>query len=190
MLPAAVGVTVAIVAAAGSALLLSYHAPTREHTAPAVRESVPDVTSRAPARATVPAPPAVAPGSPPPPPSAPARPDPSAHSVSPSPTPTVSGGTSPAASPSPSPTPSGTPGGTATAPAPVLRRGDTGPEVSGLQRRLRRLNLYGDRIDGVYTRHVEDAVRAYQLARGVTGDPPGEYGPATRKSLEAETTDP
>jgi murein L,D-transpeptidase YcbB/YkuD len=52
------------------------------------------------------------------------------------------------------------------------------------------LNLYGDEISGVFTRPVEDAVRNYQLARGITADPYGEYGPATRKSLEAETTQP
>ncbi|MFI9241556.1 peptidoglycan-binding protein [Streptomyces sp. NPDC053086] len=74
--------------------------------------------------------------------------------------------------------------------APVLRRGDTGPEVVELQLRLKQLNLYGDRIDGAFTRPVEDAVRNYQLARGVLRDPLGEYGPATRKSLEAETTKP
>ncbi|MFI2757603.1 peptidoglycan-binding protein [Streptomyces echinatus] len=72
----------------------------------------------------------------------------------------------------------------------MLRRGDTGPEVTELQLRLRQLNLYGDRIDGTYTRPVEDAVRTYQLARGILTDPLGEYGPATRKTLESETQKP
>jgi peptidoglycan hydrolase-like protein with peptidoglycan-binding domain len=72
----------------------------------------------------------------------------------------------------------------------VLRLGDRGPEVTGLQQRLRQLNLYGDQITGVFTRPVEDAVRNYQLARGVRGDTLGVYGPATRKSLEAETSEP
>ncbi|WP_227025963.1 peptidoglycan-binding domain-containing protein [Streptomyces fodineus] len=74
--------------------------------------------------------------------------------------------------------------------APVLQPGDDGPEVAELQLRLRQLNLYADQIDGVYTRPVEDAVRNYQLARGIWSDPLGVYGPATRRSLEAETSEP
>ncbi|MER6027980.1 peptidoglycan-binding domain-containing protein [Streptomyces sp. NPDC001851] len=74
--------------------------------------------------------------------------------------------------------------------ATVLHRGDSGPEVTELQRRLRQVNLYGDRISGIFTRSVEDAVRTYQLARGIQGDPLGAYGPATRKSLESETSGP
>ncbi|MCG0063580.1 peptidoglycan-binding protein [Streptomyces tricolor] len=74
--------------------------------------------------------------------------------------------------------------------APVLRRGDTGPEVTELQQRLRQLHLYGDRPDGIFSRPVEDAVRTYQRARGITGDALGTYGPATRRSLESETTEP
>jgi peptidoglycan hydrolase-like protein with peptidoglycan-binding domain len=74
--------------------------------------------------------------------------------------------------------------------APVLRRGDTGPEVTELQLRLRQLNLYVDPIDSTFTRPVEDAVRTYQLARGILSDPLGAYGPATRKTLESETTPP
>ncbi|MFF3915678.1 peptidoglycan-binding protein [Streptomyces sp. NPDC001852] len=62
--------------------------------------------------------------------------------------------------------------------------------MTELQERLRQLNLYGDEIDGVFTRPVEDAVRNYQLARGIQGDALGVYGPATRKSLEAETAEP
>jgi peptidoglycan hydrolase-like protein with peptidoglycan-binding domain len=72
----------------------------------------------------------------------------------------------------------------------VLRRGDQGPQVTELQERLRQLNLYGGRIDGVFTRPVEDAVRTYQLARGIQGDTLGVYGHATRRSLEAETSEP
>jgi len=46
------------------------------------------------------------------------------------------------------------------------------------------------RADGHFDRHLEDAVRWYQWARGITGDDPGVYGPATRASLEAETSQP
>ncbi|EST24016.1 hypothetical protein M878_32120 [Streptomyces roseochromogenus subsp. oscitans DS 12.976] len=52
------------------------------------------------------------------------------------------------------------------------------------------MNLYDDQIDGDYTRQVEDAVRTYQLARGIQDDTLGVYGRATRKSLEAETSAP
>ncbi|MGV4987998.1 peptidoglycan-binding domain-containing protein [Streptomyces sp. NRAIS4] len=62
--------------------------------------------------------------------------------------------------------------------------------MTELQLRLRQLNLYGDEISGSYTHPVEDAVRNYQLARGIRGDALGVYGPATRKSLEAETSEP
>ncbi|ALO93540.1 hypothetical protein SHL15_2388 [Streptomyces hygroscopicus subsp. limoneus] len=190
VLLAAGGAGVAVVAVAGSALF-SYQAPVRGRAAQEVRESVPETTTRAPSSATAPAPP-VTPRPPLPSPSATADPSPSQGSASPSPTatPTASASASrAAASPTPSTTPSGTPATTPAAP-PVLRRGDTGPEVTELQQRLRRLNLYGGRIDGVFTRAVEDAVRNYQLARGIMGDGLGTYGPATRRSLESETPEP
>ncbi|MYW15372.1 peptidoglycan-binding protein [Streptomyces sp. SID2955] len=182
----------AVVAAAAFALF-SYHAPARDRAAEVqeVRESIPDATSRAPASVRAPAPP-VPPRSPAPSSSAPVAPGPSATTASPSPTPTptASGSASPTASPSPTGTKvPGTPRTTPAA-APVLRRGDTGPEVTELQLRLRQLNLYGDPVDGVFGRSVETSVRTYQLARGILGDLPGEYGPATRRSLESETTDP
>ncbi|MFF1279527.1 peptidoglycan-binding protein [Streptomyces sp. NPDC058299] len=189
VLLAAGGAGIALVAAAGFALS-SYHEPSRDQTAPEVRQSIPDAVAPGPAPAS--APPA-APRSPAPPPprspSASADPSPSQGSASPSPTPTPSGSASGSASPTPSGTVSGTPHTTLAA-APVLRRGDTGPQVTDLQQRLRRLNLYGDQINGVFTRPVEDAVRNYQLARRIKGDTPGEYGPATRASLESETSQP
>ncbi|MGW3458910.1 peptidoglycan-binding domain-containing protein [Streptomyces olivaceoviridis] len=190
VLLAAGGAGVAVVAVAGSALF-SYQAPVRGRAAQEVRESIPETTTRAPSSATAPAPP-VASRPPLPSPSATADPSPSQGSASPSPTttPTASASASrAAASPTPSTTPSGTPGTTPAAP-PVLRRGDTGPEVTELQQRLRRLNLYAGRIDGIFTRPVEDAVRTYQLARGIMGDGLGTYGPATRRSLESETPEP
>ncbi|MEU8467517.1 peptidoglycan-binding domain-containing protein [Streptomyces sp. NPDC029006] len=189
MLLAAGGAGIALVAAAGFALS-SYHEPSRDQAAPEVRQSVPDAVAPGPTPAS--APPA-APRSPAPPPprspSASADPSPSQGSASPTPTPTPSGSASGSASPTPSGTVSGTPHTTLAA-APVLRRGDTGPQVTDLQQRLRRLNLYGDQVDGVFTRPVEDAVRNYQLARGIRGDTLGEYGPATRASLESETSQP
>lgn len=106
--------------------------------------------------------------------------------------------------PTPSPTPTGTPSGPGTtasasptpapsAPqeaAPVLRLGDQGPEVTELQLRLRQIGHYGGDSDGDYDREVEGAVRTYQLTRVILGDESGVYGPATRKSLESETSEP
>ncbi|WP_078963240.1 peptidoglycan-binding protein [Streptomyces durhamensis] len=116
------------------------------------------------------------------------RPSPSA-TPSPSPSPSAPAQTSRPAAPA---APTTVPAAPRTTPAvaPVLQRGDSGPQVTELQLRLRQLNLYDDRISGVFGAPVQDAVRTYQLARGIQGDTPGVYGPATRKSLEAETTRP
>jgi peptidoglycan hydrolase-like protein with peptidoglycan-binding domain len=73
---------------------------------------------------------------------------------------------------------------------PTLRRGDSGAEVTELQLRLSQLRMYMHRADGQFDRHLEDAVRWYQWARGITSDDSGVYGPATRASLEAETSQP
>ncbi|OXY94170.1 peptidoglycan-binding domain-containing protein [Streptomyces diastatochromogenes] len=184
------GAGVAVVAAAGMASgLFAYHPPARDRAAAQeVRPSVP--VSPPAATSSAPAPPAS------PHPAAP----PASPSTDPSPTPTVtSASPTPTASPSPSrssasPTPSATlartPNAAPTASAPVLQRGDKGPEVTELQLRLKQLNLYGDQVSGVFTRPVEDAVSNYQWARGITDDPLGVYGAATRKSLESETTEP
>jgi Putative peptidoglycan binding domain len=88
----------------------------------------------------------------------------------------------------------GTTGGGSTAQgAPVLRRGDSGPEVLELQKRLKEsaclCYLLGTE-NGRYTSSVEDAVSRYQLLHRVTGDPDGVYGPNTRRVLEAETPRP
>ncbi|WP_461030020.1 peptidoglycan-binding domain-containing protein, partial [Streptomyces sparsus] len=73
------------------------------------------------------------------------------------------------------------------APSGTLRRGDSGPAVQDLQRRLRQLYLYDRRMDGRYDRGVEYAVLRYQNGYGVRGDEPGVYGPNTRASLESRT---
>ncbi|OLZ69427.1 hypothetical protein AV521_18055 [Streptomyces sp. IMTB 2501] len=186
------GAGAAVVAAAGFASgLFSYHTPSREPAAQEVRESVPDVSTPGSASPTASPSPTVS--RPPVPPSRfTSTPRPSPPSTTPTATPT-----SPTPTPTPTPTASAdtphpvspTPATTSAA-APVLQRGDQGPEVAELQYRLWQLNLYDDQIDGVYTRSVEEAVRTYQLARGIQGDTPGVYGRATRKSLEAETTKP
>ncbi|MFF8711144.1 peptidoglycan-binding protein [Streptomyces sp. NPDC015184] len=70
----------------------------------------------------------------------------------------------------------------------TLRYGDQGPGVTELQHRLTEIRLYADPADGNYTDRVEYAVNAYQSYRLIKGDPPGVYGPHTRRALEAETT--
>ncbi|QCX76314.1 Putative peptidoglycan binding domain protein [Streptomyces sp. YIM 121038] len=75
-------------------------------------------------------------------------------------------------------------------PPPVLRLGDRGPEVTGLQYRLRRLQLYEGPTDGVYTPLLAQSVARYQWTRDITEDPLGTYGKATRRALEAETRAP
>ncbi|MFG3143238.1 peptidoglycan-binding protein [Streptomyces sp. M41(2017)] len=194
---AAAGVVVTLVAAAGFAGgLLSYDTPARDGALPEdVRASVPDVSPKAasvaPSASTSPTV------------SAPAAP---ASSLSASPSPSASGAST-SASPSPSASSSSSsapPSATATAtgsaqdtggqqglgPAPTLQRGDDGPEVTELQLRMRQLRMYMGDADGHFDRHLEDAVRWYQWARGITSDPSGVYGAATRTSLESETSQP
>ncbi|MEV6552527.1 peptidoglycan-binding protein [Streptomyces sp. NPDC051597] len=72
--------------------------------------------------------------------------------------------------------------------APVLRRGDSGPEVAELQDRLAQLTIYNGRIDGRFNSKTENAVRTYQSYMGLQSDPPGVYGPETRRALEAQTS--
>ncbi|WP_191871108.1 peptidoglycan-binding domain-containing protein [Streptomyces filipinensis] len=184
------GAGMTLVAAAGFASgLFSYHPPSRDRAVQEVRESVPEVSTPSQVSPTTPSYPPAVPRPPAPSPSASAsRPSPSA-TPSPSPSPSAPAQTSRPAAPAASTTAPAAPR-TTPAVAPVLQRGDSGPEVTELQLRLRQLNLYDDRISGVFGAPVQDAVRTYQLARGIQGDTLGVYGPATRKSLEAETTRP
>ncbi|MFD9791234.1 peptidoglycan-binding protein [Streptomyces sp. NPDC059070] len=127
------------------------------------------------------------------------RTSPSPHRSSPSPSrspkPSPSASRRPAA-PAPGPTPSQVTGtvGTTTAPArppataPVLRRGDDGPEVADLQARLASLTIYDGSVDGHFGSRTERAVRTYQSYMGLESDPPGVYGPETRRALEAQTS--
>ncbi|MDQ0596668.1 hypothetical protein QF037_001013 [Streptomyces canus] len=134
----------------------------------------------------------------------PSSPDPSASmtsaqpspSATPSPDTTTTAGPLPPTGTTPSPTSSSATatGSPTSSPsqgeAPVLRLGDRGPEVIELQLRLRQTGFFAGEADGVYDREVENAVRAYQLTRVVVEDEPGVYGPATRTSLESETSEP
>ncbi|MEU5166520.1 peptidoglycan-binding domain-containing protein [Streptomyces mutomycini] len=132
-------------------------------------------------------------------------------SATPSATPSRSASASPSAtaSPSASPTPSRsavaskspTPSASATkapttaatpladeASGATLRLGDRGAEVSELQRRLQEVWVYRGPEDGDYSERVEEAVAEYQRWVSVTSDPPGVYGPETRRALEAQTS--
>lgn len=178
------GVLATAVATAVLAGFLLYDGPTRDGALPAdVRAPVPDVTSGRvtaagkasprPSR-TPPSPTASdSPGTPSPTPATPTR--------SAAPPPAPSRGASAGASPRPRPTVSA---------PPVLRLGDTGPEVAELQARLRQIGYQAGGAEGVYDRDVENAVRSYQLTRVVLADESGVYGAATRTSLEAESDEP
>ncbi|MGW3109303.1 peptidoglycan-binding domain-containing protein [Streptomyces sp. NPDC001100] len=194
VLLAAAGAVVAVVAAAGFASgVFSYEPPSRDDAAPQdVRGSVPTASKSA-ASST---------------PSTSASTSVRPTSASPSPTPSASPSpsttSSPSATPSRSPAASPTPTASATAShasaterqggssstAPVLQRGDEGPEVTELQLRLAQLNLYTGPDNGVFDKQVQASVRTYQLARGIQSDTLGVYGAATRAKLESETTEP
>lgn len=199
------GAVVAVMAAAGLASgLFSYEKPSRDGALPDdVRASVPDASTSA---ASAPSP-ENAVSAHPSGPSAPPRTGSAspAPQVSPDASSSPSGPSGPSASPSPSPDrpgPSGQASATATAapgpgapdqrvsPAPVLRRGSQGPEVTELELRLTQLGLYQRKPRGYYDQWVESAVSRYQWARGIQGDGQGVYGAQTRARLESETREP
>ncbi|MZF83887.1 peptidoglycan-binding domain-containing protein, partial [Streptomyces sp. SID5643] len=198
LLLAAAGACVAVVAAAGYASgLFSYESPSRDTALPDdIRASVPD----APSSSAASTPPKGGASAAPPAPAAP-RPSPSrTASPSASPSPSASASASPSQSPSPS---ASQPSASATGPgqAPpdnsrqdkgpvVLRLGDTGPEVTELQSRLRQLYLYDEDTDGSFDARLEDAVRTYQWSRGIQVDDLGVYDRETRAKLESETREP
>ena len=112
--------------------------------------------------------------------------------ATPTPTPTASATTSPTATPSqtPSPTPSTkptrrpTPEPTVTPkPRTTLLRGDSGPKVLALQRRLEELGYWLGAPDGSFGSLTQQAVWAVQKAAGLERD--GVVGPRTQRALEA-----
>lgn len=157
--------------------------------------ALPEVTRSAPDASTEPA--ASVSASPPASPSAaPSRSASASASASPSVSASPSASRSAAAPSSPTPSASATKAPT-TPPAPAppaeegsgttLRRGDRGPEVFELQRRLQEVWVYRGPADGTYSGQVEQAVAEYQRWVSVKSDPPGVYGPETRQALEART---
>ncbi|WP_053849938.1 peptidoglycan-binding protein [Streptomyces sp. NRRL B-24085] len=71
----------------------------------------------------------------------------------------------------------------------TLRQGDSGPQVTDLQERLRRIpNVYdGGATDGTYDTTLTAAVARFQLWYGIRGDEDGVYGDDTRRDLESRT---
>ncbi|MET9132270.1 peptidoglycan-binding domain-containing protein [Streptomyces antibioticus] len=201
LLLATTGAVVTVVTAAGFASgLFSYEKPARDSAAPEeVRAAVPEVSDTEAASVSS---------------SASGSPSPSASSASPSatasesasPSASASASASPSASASAEPSPAvssaaetasagpddGTDGDGGGQPiaAPVLRRGDSGPEVTELQLRLSQLRLYNQNANGVFDQRLENAVRNYQWYRNIKTDGYGVYGAVTRQSLESETSAP
>ncbi|MEU3280689.1 peptidoglycan-binding domain-containing protein [Streptomyces antibioticus] len=199
LLLATTGAVVTVVTAAGFASgLFSYEKPARDSATPEeVRAAVPEVSDTEAASVS-----SSASGSPSPSASE-ASPSASAsESASPSASASASASPSASASAEPSPTVStaeetasagpddGTDGGGQPIAAPVLRRGDSGPEVAELQLRLGQLRLYNQNVNGVFDQRLENAVRNYQWYRNIKADGYGVYGAATRQSLESETSAP
>ncbi len=195
---AASGAVVAVLGAAGWASgLFSYETPSRDTAAPDdVRASVPDASPEASSAEPSSEDPSASPSA-----SASTSESPSASaSASGSPSPSASS-SAPSASATAEPSVPPSAGGASSAPAvapepeepvdtaPVLRRGDRGPEVVELQQRLRMVWLYQGDTDGWYSRRVEEAVRHYQWSRGIHEEL-GVYGPQTRSRLESETGTP
>lgn len=93
-------------------------------------------------------------------------------SASASPGPSAGQGTKPAPSPSASAV-------RRAAPAATLRMGDSGPEVRALQELLFGQGFTYVSITGVYDGQTKRGVSQLQRDRGIKGDQPGVYGPAT-----------
>ncbi|WP_055489232.1 peptidoglycan-binding protein [Streptomyces sp. TP-A0356] len=72
----------------------------------------------------------------------------------------------------------------------TLREGDSGPQVTELQRRLLRIpDVYAHgSTDGRYDATLAAAVARFQLWYGIRGDETGVYGDDTRRDLESRTT--
>ncbi|MFF3964320.1 peptidoglycan-binding protein [Streptomyces griseorubiginosus] len=89
-----------------------------------------------------------------------------------------------ATAPTPSPSGAADPDGAGT-----LREGDSGPEVTDLQERLRHIpNVYDNgSTDGTYDATLAAAVARFQLWYGIRGDEDGVYGDDTRRDLESRT---
>ncbi|GAA1132632.1 peptidoglycan-binding domain-containing protein [Streptomyces javensis] len=114
-------------------------------------------------------------------PSGSARPSESASATGSATKPGPSASDAPTSAPSDTPEPPG---------PPVLREGDSGPEVVELQKRLTQLLQYIGVADGKYDGGLRRIVSSYQDQHDITGDPDGVYGENTRRDLESRTDEP
>ncbi|MFG2874434.1 peptidoglycan-binding protein [Streptomyces sp. NPDC048337] len=110
---------------------------------------------------------------------------PSARATTGSPTPGSSASSGPAVSQSvkPTPAPSATSAQPSAAAGGTLRPGDRGPEVRRLQELLFGQGFTYVTVNGVYDGQTRRGVAQLQSDRGITGDPKGVYGPATRAAF-------
>ncbi|MEV8564456.1 peptidoglycan-binding protein [Streptomyces sp. NPDC051322] len=185
VLAGGVGVVTVLGAVAFAAGLFSAHGSAQDRALPDTASTAPDEPLPSPVVPSASATPSAAPST--------ARPSrsasPSAHPSAPRPSATATA--SAVASPSHSTTARATaevsePGSQAPTDG-VLRRGDSGPGVVDLQQRMNQVYVYRGPPDGLFDQDVEEAVRRYQSWMGIRDDPPGVYGPATRRALEAAT---
>lgn len=67
---------------------------------------------------------------------------------------------------------------------PILRQGSSGPDVTGLQQKLKDLGFYPNDVDGQFGAGTRDAVIAFQQSEGLQAD--GIAGPATLAALQLD----
>ena len=65
--------------------------------------------------------------------------------------------------------------------ATLSKYGSRGSEVTNIQTKLKSLGLYSDKIDGIYGKNTQAAVRTFQQQKGLQVD--GIAGPQTLKAL-------
>ncbi len=66
----------------------------------------------------------------------------------------------------------------------ALEKGSAGMEVLELQKKLTALGFYSGPLNGSFGLQTEAAVKAFQIARGISAQ--GNVGPSTRRALNAE----
>ncbi|MFJ5631280.1 peptidoglycan-binding protein [Streptomyces goshikiensis] len=178
-LPVALSVLLGLGAAGGLALLLTgpeERRPERAVAPPGL--SVPVLPERSPGAGAEPSP-----GPSTPPPGSPRPSVPASASASARPGSASGVSTSPSA-PASGSAPAGTPSaGIAAAGGGTLRPGDRGAEVRALQERLHGQGFTYVVVNGVYDGPTRRGVAQLQSDRGISGDPQGVYGPATRAAF-------
>src|SRR5438045_9558515 len=66
---------------------------------------------------------------------------------------------------------------------PILKQGSSGPDVKGLQQKLKELGFDPNGVDGNFGPGTKAAVIAFQQSKGLQAD--GIVGPATMDALQA-----